>query len=49
MAVGGEDSQELMVEGGVAGFGVRQLPREEHQGGPRLLHNLLEYHTHMCI
>ena len=49
MADGGEGSQELMVEGGVGGLGVRQLPGEEHQGGPRFLHTLLEYPIHVCI
>ena len=43
-----ENSQELMVEGGVADLSVRQLPRQS-LGGPRLLNALLEYPTHMCI
>ena len=32
MEDGGEGSQELTVEGGVAGLGVGQLPGEESQG-----------------
>ena len=34
MADGGEGSQELMVEGGVAGLRVGQLPGVEGEGGP---------------
>ena len=49
MADGGEDSQELTVEGGIAGLDVGQLLGEESQGEPRWLHMLLEYPTHMCI
>ena len=49
MADGGEGSQELTVEGRVVGLDVGQLPGEEPQGGPRLLHTLLEYSTHLCV
>ena len=49
MVDGGEGSQELVVEGRVAGPSIRQLPGEEGDGGPRLLHTLLEYPTHKCI
>ena len=49
MADGGEGSQELTVESGVAGLSVGQLSGEEGEWGPRLLHTLLEYPTHMCI
>ena len=49
MVDGGEGSQELTVKGGVAGLGVGQLLGEEPQGGPRLLHMLLEYSTHVCV
>ena len=49
MADGGEGSQELLVEGGVVGLRVGQLPGEEDKGGSRLLHTLLEnpFHTVM--
>ena len=47
MADGGESSQELMVEGKVAGLSViRQLPGVEGEGGPGLL---LEYYSNVCI
>ena len=36
-------------KGGVAGLSVGQLPGEEGQGGPGLLHILLEYSTYVCI
>ena len=49
MADDGEGSQELNVKGRVAGHGVGQLPGKECQGGPRLLHMLLKYSTHVCI
>ena len=49
MADGGEGSQELTVESGVAGLGVWQLPGKEPQGGPRLLDTLLEYSTYVCV
>ena len=49
MADGGEGSQELTVESKVESLSVRQLPGEEGEWGPRLLHMLLEYPTHMCI
>ena len=49
MADGGEGSKELTVKGGVAGLSVQQLSREEGKWGPKLLHTLLEYHTHVCI
>ena len=35
MADGGEGSQELNVEGKVAGLSVRQLPEEEGEGGTK--------------
>ena len=49
MADGREGSQELMVEGGVAGHSVRQLSGKEGKGRTRLLHTLLEYPTHVYI
>ena len=49
MADDREGNQELTVKGREAGLGVGQLPGEESQGGPRLLHTLLEYPTHVCI
>ena len=49
MADDRESSQKLMVEGGVAGLSVGQLPGEEGEVGPRLLHTLLQYSTHLCI
>ena len=45
----GVGSQKLTLDGGVAGFGVGQLSGDESQGGPRLLHLLLEYPTHVFI
>ena len=44
----GRESRQT-VEGGLAGLSVRQLPGEESQGGPRLLHMLLGYTTFLCI
>ena len=49
MADVGEGSHELTVEGGEVSLGVEQLPEEESQVGPRLLHMLLDYPTHVCI
>ena len=44
-----EGSQELAVKGRIVGLSVQQLPGEEGEGEPRLLHLLLEYPTQVCI
>ena len=49
MPDGRECSQELMVKGEVTGLIVGQLPGEEGEGGPRLLHTLLENSTNVYI